>query len=160
MAIVYGLKKVSTGTPTTDGTFPLVANMSELCKTYRDSCEFTEDEPTESEEYSDQDDDPIWTGLTAGKKKVKFSIFDHSPALLVKLKGGAVVNGKWNSPAQTPEITLAFEFLLKSNQVLQFPKAKVFARFNHQYKKDGISLLEVTVTPIVPATGRPAVIFG
>lgn len=160
MSLVYGLQKVSTGTPLASGAFPAAADMTELCKTYRDSCSFIEDEPTEAEEYSDQDDDPIWSMLTAGKKKVKFSTFDHSPTLLTKLKGGAVVNGKWNSPAATPEIELAFEFLLKSGQVLQLPKAKVFARFNHEYKKDGVSLLELTVTPIVPAAGKPAIIFG
>lgn len=154
----YGLKKISSGEPTVDGTMP--ALMTELCATYRDSCEFTEDDPQITDEFSDQEDDPIATFAVKGSKNIKLSTYDYSPELLVKLKGGTVVNGQWAEPAILPEIYQAIELLTNTDLPFHFPKCRVIAKFNTKLVKNGLSLLEVTLRPLSPAQGKPAVLIG
>lgn len=154
----YGLKKISAADPTEDGTMPEV--LTELCQTYRDSCSFVEDESTVTDEFSDQQDDPIATFDVKGAKTITFSTYDYSPETLVKLKGGTIVNGQWAEPVLAPEIYQAIEILTNADLPFQFPKCRVSARFNSNFVKNGLSLLEVRLRPLSPAEGKPAVLIG
>lgn len=156
--IVYGLKALKTGTPMPNGD--MQTTLTELCRTYRDSCEFIEDDPETTDEYSDQSDDPIMTIATKGKKTIKVSTFDYSPEVLKKLKGGTIVNGQWAEPEVMPEIFLAVCLETDSDVPFYFPKAKVLAKFNTKLQKKGVSLLEITFIPQSPASGKPAIIIG
>ena len=156
----YGLQMVKTGAVVADGTFPLDAAMTELCKTHKNSCEFTEDDPTITEEFSDQQDDPIHTFLEKGGKTIKFSTFDYTPATLIKLKGGTVLNDEWSEPVTQTEIVQAMQLVLNSGNSFKFPKVRIIAKFNAKLVKNGLALLEVTVKPLSPASDKPAVIFG
>lgn len=149
--ITYGLKSIKVGTPTTDGSMPTV--LTDLCRTYQDSMEFVEDEATTTEEYCDQDDDPIAVFTTRGGKSIKFSTFDYSNEVLQKLKGGTVVDGVWAEPAVMPEIFFATEMTTRTDFLFMFPKVKATARFNAQVRKNGVMLLEVTFKPMSPAAG-------
>jgi|SRR5690554_427311 len=154
----YGLKSVKSAAPETDGSMPDV--LTELCRTYRDSCEFIEEEPQITEEFCDQEDDPIATFSVKGSKQVRFSTFDYSPETLVKLKGGTIVDDVWAEPATTPEIYQAVEIETNTGLKFQFPKARVIARFNAQLRKNGLSLLEVTLRPVSPGAGLPTVLIA
>lgn len=155
---VYGLKSLKTGTPLPSGD--MQTSLTELCRTYRDSCEFTEDEPETTDEYSDQSDDPILTFATKGKKTIKVSTFDYDPAVLVKVKGGTIVNGQWAEPAVMPEIFMAVRLETDSDVPFDIPKAKVMAKINAKLQKKGVALLELTFIPQSPAAGKPAVLIG
>lgn len=154
----YGLQAIKSAEPSADGTMPAV--LTELCRTYRDSAEFTEDDPTITEEFCDQEDDPIATFAVKGSKTIKFSTFDYSPETLVKLKGGTILNGAWSEPTLTPEIYQAIEITTNTGLPFKFPKCRVMAKFNAKLVKNGLSLLEVTLRPVSPAAGKPAVIIG
>ncbi|WP_047789449.1 hypothetical protein [Tenacibaculum mesophilum] len=156
----YGLQMVKVGDPTVDGTFPLDADMSELCKTYKNSCEFVEEDPTITDEYSDQQDDPIHTFFEKGSKTIKFSTYDYSPTTLLALKGGTVLNDEWSEPVSQTEIVKAIQLVLNSGNSFKFPKARITAKFNAKLVKNGLSLLDVTIKPLSPASDKPAVIFG
>lgn len=155
---VYGLKKLLFGEPMETGD--MQTDLKELCRTYRDSCEFNEDDGEQHEEYSDQSDDPILTLSTKGKKTIKVSTFDYSPEVLMKLKGGTVVNGQWAEPAKAPEIFQAVCLETDSDVPFYFPKAKILAKFNTKLQKKGVALLEVTISPQSPAPNKPAVLIG
>lgn len=154
----YGLKQIKSGDPTEDGTMPAV--LEELCRTYRDSCEFTEDDPQITEEFADQEDDPIEVFSTKGAKQIKFSTFDYSPETLAKLKGGTVVNGQWAEPTSSTSIYQAIELTTDTDTPFQFPKCRVLTKFNAKFVKNGLALLEVTLKPLSPAKGKPAVLIG
>lgn len=156
----YGLLQVLAGTVLASGDFPDAGDMTELCKTYKNSCEFTEADPTITDEFSDQQDDPIHTFIEKGSKEIKFSTFDYTPATLVKLKGGTSLNDVWSEPATIPEIFQAIELKLASGNSFKFPKCRIFAKFNAKLVKNGLSLLEVTIKPVLPADGKPVVMFG
>lgn len=154
----YGLKSIKSAEPSADGTMPTA--LTELCKTYRDSCEFIEEEANITEEFSDQEDDPIMIFSEKGTKSIRFSTFDYSPETLTKLKGGTVVDGQWAEPSSTPEIYQAIEIVTNTNLPFHFPKCRVLARFNTRLVKNGLSLLEVTLRPVSPGDGMPAVLIG
>ncbi|MCP1997299.1 hypothetical protein [Flavobacterium sp. HSC-61S13] len=154
----YGLKSVKTADPSVDGTMPTA--LTELCRTYKDSCEFTEDDAQITEEFCDQEDDPIETFSQKGSKSVKFSTFDYSPETLKKLKGGTIVEGKWAEPTNTPEIIQAVEITTATGMNFSFPKARILAKFNSKFVKNGLSLIEVTIKPMSPGPGKPAVLIG
>lgn len=158
--IIYGLKSLKAADPVADGTMALAANLTELCRTHRNSCEFIEDDAQVNEEFCDQADDPIATFTQRASKKLKFNTYDYTPTTLVKLKGGTVVNGKWSEPVVTPEIYQALELTTDSAMVLSYPKCRIIAKFNAKFVKDGVALLEVTAIPISPAPGKPALIIG
>lgn len=160
MALVktYGLKKLNSADPKEDGTMPEV--LPELCQTYRDSCSFVEEESTVTDEYSDQQDDPIASFDVKGAKTITCSTFDYSPETLVKLKGGTIVNGQWAEPVIAPEIYQAIEILTNADLPFQFPYCRVSARFNANFTKNGLSLLEIKFRPLSPGPGKPSVLIG
>ncbi|MDM1093422.1 hypothetical protein [Myroides odoratimimus] len=154
----YGLKQLNSGEVTADGTMP--TKLDELCRTHRDSCEFTEDDPQITEEFCDQEDGSIETFEQSGGKQIKFATFDYSPETLVKLKGGTVVNGQWASPITKTAIYQAIELITDTGLPFHFPKCRVTAKFNAKFVKNGLSLLEVVLKPMSPAPGKPDVLIG
>lgn len=154
----YGLKQINAGDVTADGTMP--TKLEELCRTYRDSCEFTEDDPQLTEEFCDQEDDPIEIFTVKGAKQIKLSTFDYSPETLVKLKGGTVVNGQWAEPPSATAIYQAIEIITDRGLPFHFPNCRVIAKFNAKFVKNGVALLEIILKPMSPAKGKPAVLIG
>lgn len=154
----YGLKTIKSADPEVSGDMP--AALTELCKTYKNSCEFVEDDDTVTDEYSDQQDDPIHTFIEKGGKSIKFSTYDNSPDLLLMLKGGTVLNGQWKEDVVQQPIYQAIEITMDSGIPIMFPKCLVRAKFNWKLVKNGLALIEVTLKPLSPAAGKPAVIFG
>lgn len=157
---VYGLKSIKFGAPMADGSMPIAANMSELFRTYRDSAKFVEDDADLQEEFSDQSDDPVITLGTKGKKTIEVATFDYDPTVLMAMKGGTVVDGVWNEPANLPEIFKAVELETDSGTKVMAPKGRIFAKFNAEFKKKGLSLLEIKIVPNTPAPGKSAILIG
>lgn len=151
----YGLKTLKHAAVEADGSFPAV--LTELCRTYRDSVEFTEADPTTTEEFCDQEDDAIFQIVEKGAKEISFSTFDYSPEVLQKVKGGTIVDNTWSEPTITPEIHMAIEIETNTGVKFQFPKCRVIAQFNSRFQKRGLTLLDVTLRPLSPAPGVPAV---
>ncbi len=156
--ISYGLSKIEFGEPTGTNTMPVA--MAEKFRTYRDSCEFSEDEPNIKPEYADQSDDPIISIGTKGKKSVKVSTFDYSPEVLQFLKGGTILDGQWHEPVGLPVIEKAVRLTTNTGLPIEFPKAQIMAKFNAKLTKEGVQLLEVTITPLAADSSGGSVIIG
>ena len=156
---VYTLKALRLADPVEDGTMPLGASLKELFRTYRDTCEFTEEEGQDDDHYSDKDDDPIITFTEKGKKSIKVSTFDYSPEVLMALKGGSVVDNIWSEPAATEEIFKALQLETAPGVKFNFPYCRVRATFNAKLQKKGLALLEITFRPLSPAPGKPSVMI-
>ncbi len=124
--------------------------LTERFRTYRDSASFVEDDPDLQDEYSDQSDDPIISIGSKGKKTIKVSTFDYSNETLQFLKGGTILNGQWVEPKGFPVIHKAVEIVTEDGLPFQFPKAQIITKFNAEYKKKGVALLEVTIVPQTP----------
>lgn len=155
----YGLKAIKTAPAEATGDFP-TTGLTELCRTFKNSAEFTEEDPTITDEFCDQSDDPVISFVEKGAKSIKVSTFDYSADTLKKLKGGTILNGKWQEPAVVEEIIKAVEITTDTDLKFQFPKARIIAKFNAKFVKNGMTLLEITIKPLSPAPNKPALIIG
>ncbi len=154
----YGLKQINAADISVDGTMP--TKLEELCRTYKNSCEFTEDDPQITEEFCDQEEDAIDIFTTKGAKQIKFSTFDYSPETLKVLKGGTVLNGQYAEPTGSVDIYKAIELITDTGIPFHFPKCRVITKYNAKFVKDGLMLLDVTLKPMSPGKGKPAVLIG
>ena len=154
----YGLKELNAAEVSADGSMPTL--LKELCRTYRGSAEFTEDDAQIKEEFCDQEDDAIEIFKTKGAKQVKFSTFDYSNEALVALRGGTIVDEKWAEPTDSASIYRAIELVTKNDGVFQFPKCLVLTKFNAKFVQDGVILLEVILKPMSPGKGKSALFVG
>ncbi len=154
----YGLKQLRFGEPTGQHTMP--ASMEAKFRTYRDSCEFTEEDPNKKPEHCDQVDEPFLTIYRKGAKKIKVSTFDYGPETLQFLKGGTLVDGKWHEPSGVPQIFKAVELETDTGMLFLFPKCQIFAKFNAKMTKEGVKLLEIEMTPLATEAEKGSVIIG
>lgn len=143
--ILHGCGTLQFGEST--GIDAMPAEMTDAFRTYRDSVSFIEEDSDIQSEYSDQSDDSIIDLETAGAKSIKLSTFDWSNETLQMLKGGTVVNGQWVEPKVKPLIIKAFRLPTADGTPFEWPKVQVFAKFNAEFKKKGVMLLEVTIKP-------------
>lgn len=121
---------------------------------YRDSFDIVEEEGTTTDHYSEMDPDPKISFTEDGKLNITLSVMDFSVESLALFKGGEVVeaDGKktWSKPKVSPQILKFCELETLDGYTVIVPKGKVKARINHQVRRNGIALLEVTITPQSP----------
>lgn len=154
MSVIFGIADVVEYADVQENdAMPANGEFETLCKTYRDSVEIVDEDPETAEEYSDQDEAPIVAFLEAGKTQGRFSTFDFSAETLKKLMpGGTVVDGDFTFPTANLGFETALRFKTDSGHVIAWPKVKLFAKKNMQMVKKGVALIDVTFTPLSPAT--------
>ena len=156
----YGLKSLKFGECTGKNTMPAAAKLAPRFETYRNSGEFTEDDPEIKEEYTDQRDSPVMVIPTKGKKTVKVSTLDYSAAVLQFLKGGTITDaGDWQEPAHFPQIFKAVEITTLTGLKFAYPKAQLIAKFSAKFSKEGGKLIEVSLIPMEAEEGKGSVII-
>ena len=103
--------------------------------TYQDTAKMTQEDGEETEFYSEENDDPEEIITKTGKTTFAFSIMNPDLACLKRLFGGEIATNIWAYPDQVP-------------------RAKIKAKFNGEFSKKGLLLLEVTATVQKPHTDR------
>ncbi|WP_407483789.1 hypothetical protein [Elizabethkingia anophelis] len=150
MSTLYGTQVLEFAPVTADGSMPLEAAWTELCKTYRDSFEILDDDPEEADEYGDQQDEPIESFFIAGKTKGKFSAYEYDPATLKKLMGGTVVDGEWEEGDKKAQ-KIALRLKTDSNHQIAYAVVSFFAKKNLKVKKKEVALIDCTFTALSKA---------
>lgn len=121
---------------------------------YRDSFNIVEEEGTVTDEYSEMDPDPKISFTEQGKTNLTLSIMDTTVETLKLLKGGEVViaDGKktWSKPRTNVQIEKYIEMETADGQTIIVPRGKLMARYNNEVRRNGIALLDVTITVLVP----------
>lgn len=121
---------------------------------YRDSFNIVEEEGTTTDHFSEMDPDPKISFHEGGKTNVTLSCMDTSVATLALLKGGTVVDvmgvKTWSKPAVSTQIEKYVELETLDGYKIIIPRGKVSARYNNQVRRNGIALLDVTITPLSP----------
>lgn len=143
---VFGTKIVQVAEVKPDGSMPAEADWTELCKTYRDSVEVVDADPEISEEYSDQDIEPIEIFVEPGKTDGKFSTYDYDPAILQKLMGGTVLDDEWTEGDNRGR-DVALRFKTDSGHMIAWPVVKLFGKKNLKLVKKNVALIDVTFKP-------------
>jgi hypothetical protein len=149
----YGVKAVKASAIAAETGLPV--ELVDVGEIYRDTPEFTQDDPTVTEHYSELKDDPIITRQRKGAKNLVFSLMDTSAVNCVKWMGGTVTEvaeqpDTWNEPADAVEIEMALEITMEDDSVYGIRRGKVMAKLIPDPKKTGITLIQVQVRPQAP----------
>jgi len=148
---LFGLKsKVQIAPVETNGSLPDEENWVDLCRTYRDTVEIIDADPTVEEEYSDQEDDPIAVFTEAGKTEGKFSTFEFDNNTLADLfPEGTTVNGGF-SASNSKGFETAIRFKTDSEHVISYAKVKLTVKKNIRLQKKAVALIDCLFTPMSP----------
>jgi len=131
-----------------------------LGKTYKDSAELMQDDPTLTDIESEEDDDPIETIMQKGKTTLKFSIMDYTPETLVKVLGGTVTgtapNTVWEAPATAEDIQRSVKVTTKTGIVMSIVRAQIIAKLNAKLSKTGVALVDIQCRVMTPTLADTA----
>ena len=152
MVVTLGLSKIlgKHGEPTT-------ANFTETGYTpygltYQDTAKMSQEDGEETEFYAEEEDDPIETIEKAGKTTFTFSVMNPDLTTLKRLFGGEIATNIWAYPDVAATVEESLIILPRKGLKFQVPRAKIKAKFNGEFSKKGLLLLEVTATVMKPNT--------
>lgn len=122
---------------------------------YRDSFDILEEEGTTTDHFSEMDPDPKVSFTETGKTNITLQLMDTSVDTLALLKGGEVVadpegNRTWSKPKISVQKEKFIELETQDGYKIVVPRGKVVARYNNQVRRNGIALLDLSITPLTP----------
>lgn len=127
---------------------------------YRDTFDFTEEEGTTTDHFSEMDVDPKISFSERGKLNLSLQIMDTSVENLALLMGGEVVTTAsektWSRPSVNVNIEKYVEIETVDGYQMKIPRAKIQARYNNQIRRNGIALIDVSITPQTPQVAELA----
>lgn len=152
MVVTLGLSKIlgKEGEPTA-GDFT-ETGYTPYGLTYQDTAKMAQEDGEETEFYAEEEDDPIETIEKAGKTTFTFSVMNPDLPTLKRLFGGEVASDVWAYPDAVAAIEESLIILPRKGLKFQVPRAKIKAKFNGEFSKKGLLLLEVTATVMKPNT--------
>jgi hypothetical protein len=153
--ITVGLAKVEVGDVAADGDAG--ASLSALGLTYQDTCKVAQEDPTITEHYAEEEDDPQVTTSKLGKTTVSWSLMNPSAEAMVKVFGGTATDGSWEAPEKNPVVEQTVRLTPEQGWIFLFPRVRLTAKINGDFSKKGIVLVEITGTVLKPtkaATGK------
>lgn len=151
MVITLGLSKIlgKSGEPTTaDFT---ETGYTPYGLTYQDTAKMNQEDGEETEFYAEEEDDPIEIIEKAGKISFTFSVMNPDLDTLSRLFGGTVAADVWAYPDTAASIEESLIILPRKGLKFQVPRAKIKAKFNGEFSKKGLLLLEVVATVLKPS---------
>lgn len=152
MVITLGLSKIlgKTGEPTTaDFT---ETGYTPYGLTYQDTAKMSQEDGEETEFYSEENDDPEEIITKAGKTIFSFSVMNPDLDTLARLFGGTVASNIYAFPDATANIEESLLVIPRKGLKFQVPRAKIKAKFNGEFSKKWLLLLECTATVLKPTT--------
>lgn len=132
--------------------------------TYQDTAQMVTNDPTVTDFFAEEVDDPVVSIERAGTIQFNWSIMDPTPDILVKYIGGKASkssdtlpeNDQWEPP--TTAQVIEKRVVLTPQQGLKFDIARlrIRAKLNGNFSKSALLLLEVQGTVQIPETdGTP-----
>ncbi len=144
-----------------DQTTGLQINPVELKEAiYRDSFNMTEEEGTTTDHYSEMDTTPKVSFTEVGKETLTLQIMESQATMLERFLGGTVAtldgSSAWSKPSGASNIEKFLDITTVDGTRIRIPRAKVTGRKNMQFRRNGIWLIDVTITPLTPILGTLA----
>lgn len=148
-----GLKKIifAPSNPSDNTQLP-TSGWRDLGDVYKDTCTFVDSDPTITEHISETSSRKI-VQKSKGTSTLTLSLMDPNLEMLVEIFGGSlegeVGKRKWIEPASTNDKEYAFRIFPMEGLCLNFPAAVITAKKNTTYSSQGITLVELQITPVV-----------
>ncbi len=152
MVVTLGLSKIlgKTGEPASATAAFTETGYTAFGLTYEDTAKMSQEDGEETEFYAEELDDPVETIEKAGKTIFTFSIMNPDLAVLKRLFGGEIATNVWAYPDASAQIEESLIILPRKGLKFSVPRAKIKAKFNGEFSKKGLLLLEVTATVMKP----------
>lgn len=150
--ITMGLEHIKLGAIAVDGG--MGTSLAALGLTAENTCTLVSEDPQVTEFFSEENDDPEAEITRPGKITFNFSIMDANADNLVAIFGGEKKTAgsvdSWEAPASAPIIEQSIEAKAKSGLTIKIPRASVRGKFNSQLSRQGVFLVDVVATVLVP----------
>lgn len=143
-----GLSKIEVADITADDGKP--GAYAALGLTYQDTCQMMEEDPTTTEHYAEEFEDPIIALSRRGKLTFAFSLMNANAETMEKVFGGTVAAGKWTAPSKMPVIEKAVKITPEIGGIFEIGRASLTAKMNGNFNKSGIFLIDITLTILNP----------
>lgn len=122
---------------------------------YRDTFNIVEEDATSTPIYNEMDVDPVMEFTEKGRISATLQIMDTSVETLALLCGGEVVtvagtSKTWSRPTENQNLEKRVEFETQDGYKIIIPRGRVNARINHQVRRNGIALVDVTIMALKP----------
>lgn len=123
-----------------------------LGKTYENTCKMTEEDPTETEFYAEEEDDPQEVIVKRGKTVLTWSIMNLTAATADKVFGGDYTDATktWKSPTKIFTAERAVKVTPEIGSTFIIPRAKFRAKITADFSKQGLFLAECSATIMSP----------
>jgi len=142
------------------GTFLGVDPVDVKEMVYRDSFNMTEEEGATIDHYSEMDNTPKVSFTEVGKETITLQLMETQVDNLVLFLGGTktvvATRDRWSKPTTATDIEKFISITTNDGTTIQIPRAKLTARKNLQFRRNGIWLIDVTLTPLTPKGGTLA----
>jgi hypothetical protein len=147
-----GLSSIEVGAMAADGG--MGTSLAALGYTNQDSCNMTQEDPTTSDFYAEEVDDPVVSISRAGKTTFNFSLMNPSVVVLAEILGGTsdTTEGseKWNAPDVLPTVEKSVRITPQQGLMFEVPRMKLTAKINGAFSKSGIFLIDIVGTVMQP----------
>jgi hypothetical protein len=152
-----GLSSIKVGNIASDGG--MGQTLAALGLTYENTCNMVTEDPTVTEFFSEENDDPVASLSKSGKTTLNFSIMDANVDTLVAVFGGEkktegtapqAVTHRWEAPSNVPVIEKSIEVKPITGLRIEIPRASIRGKMNSQFSKNGLFLIDVVCTVLVP----------
>ncbi|GHV10298.1 hypothetical protein FACS1894162_3650 [Bacteroidia bacterium] len=155
-----GMTSILVGDLANDGG-PATA-LAALGRTYKETASITQEENQVQDFMVEEEDDPIVSITTQkGATSIVWDVVDFDPAIMVKIWGGAVVDGQWNEPDELLEVEQTVKLTPKIGQPFIYNRCKLSAVLVYNATRTDIARIRVTCKKLKPTKeGVPAFVYG
>ena len=151
-----GLASIEVGDIAADGGMGEV--LASLGYTYQDTAQMVTNDPTTTDFYAEEVDDPVLSISRAGTIQFKWSLMNPSVETLQILMGGTIKktgdgaeeHDTWEAPDVLPTIEKSVKITPLQGLKFAVPRLRIVAKLNGNFSKTGMMLVEVTGTVMKP----------
>ena len=112
----------------------------------------TQEDGESTEFFAEEEDDAIDEITKQGKTTFNFSVMDPSLDTIARLFGGEVASDVYAYPDAVAQKEESVIIIPKKGLCFHVTRGRIKAKFNGEFSKKGLILLEVTVTVMKPNT--------
>lgn len=120
--------------------------------TYQDTANMNQEDGESTEFFAEEEDEAIDEIEKAGKTTFNFSIMDPDLDTIKRLFGGEVATDIWAYPDAKATIEESLQIIPKKGLCFHVARARIKAKFNGEFSKKGLLLLECSATVMKPNT--------
>lgn len=127
--------------------------------TYQDTANMAQEDGETTEFFAEEEDDAIDEITKQGKTTFNFSVMDPTLETIKRLFGGEIAADVYAYPDAVAQKEESVIIVPKKGLAFHVTRGRIKAKFNGEFSKKGLLLLEVSVTVMKPNTAGVKKIF-